>query len=294
MTPPWLPRVADGQAIYAAQYRGLEFLASRGFTPKVLPLVYPAQGETPSDFRFLDGEGQLWAVRADFTPLAARAFARELAHTKAPLRVCYAGEVARRPQSRLAGVAAFFQLGFESFAVEGEAVRAVTLLLELVRHLGLFGENLHLSVSHAGVAEGILAQLLEDTPDEELLRLMVAKDAATLTERLGLLPEASRMLQEALWGEGARWVRFFGLDTVWESFVSIREAAAGLGVAAGFEVAPPVPSGYYSGAIFSLWGKRTKTLLASGGEYGVPWELTRIPAVGSTLSLDRVVEEGAC
>jgi len=294
VTPPWLPSVADGEALYAAQYRGLQFLASRGFAPKVLPLVYPAPGGRSGDFRFLDGDGQLWAVRADFTPLAARALARELAHAQAPLRVCYAGEVARRPQARLSGVAAFFQLGFESFAVEGEAVQTVELLLELVRSLGVAGEQLQLSISHAGVAEGMLAQLLEDAPDQELLGLMVAKDTATLAERLGLVPEASTMLREALWGEGERWVRFFGLELAWERFTAIRQRAASLGVAASFEVAPPLPSGYYSGVVFSLWGKGTRSLLASGGEYAVVWELARIPAVGSTLSLDRLVEEAAC
>lgn len=291
---PVLSAAWGAEALYEAQYRGLRLLQEHGFTPVVLPLVYPAGSGYSGDFRFLDGEGELWAVRADFTPLAARAFARPLLAQDTVVRVCYAGEVARRWPARLQGVAEFYQLGFEAFGARDEADAALELLLRLVCHLGVPAEQLSLGVSQAGVAEAMLLQLLEDSPDAELFELMTAKDVAALVERLGLATEGERMLRQALLDEGEGWVRFFGLEAIWERFCQLREVATAMGVKAHFEVAPSVAGTYYSGSIFALWGKAGKALLASGGEYSVECEGRRLSAVGSTLSLNRLLEENTC
>jgi ATP phosphoribosyltransferase regulatory subunit len=283
-----------GEALYQAQFQGLQFLRQRGFTPVVLPLVYPAAGESPGGFRFLDGEGQVWAVRADFTPLVAKAFARTLLGQKDPLRLCYAGEVARKIPAGLRGVAEFFQLGFESFAVQDEAEKTMDLALSLAAQLGVPGTSLVLTLSQVGVAESMLRQLLEDEPDGELLQLMVAKDLAALAERLGLSPRAQDMLRQALWAEGQEWVGFFGLQSLWERFGQVRQQAQALGVVARLEVAPRVEASYYRGLVFSLWGKRNKLAVASGGEYWVETPKGPVPAVGCTLSLNRLLEERPC
>lgn len=286
--------LTNGERLYEAEYRGIRWLAHRGFVPRVLPLAFPATDISPKGFHFLDGSGQLWAVRWDFTPSVVRALARELERAEAPVQVCYAGEVARPSEARLTGVAEFFQLGFESINVEGQALETTNLLLGLVQHLGLAPENSVLVVGCTGVAEAILCQLLEDAPEPELFELLIAKDVAALNQRLGLSGEAANQLRQAVWGESTEWVRYFGQEKAWDHFCELRRCAEEMGVRARFEVAPKLEGSYYCGTVFALWGRRTKSLLATGGEYRVPVGTRHLPAVGCTLSLNRVLEEVEC
>lgn len=286
--------VTNGERLYEAEYRGIRWLSHRGFVPRVLPLAFSATAIDPRGFHFLDGHGQLWVLRSDFTPSVARALARELERANAPVRVCYGGEVARPSEARLIGVAEFFQLGFESLNVEGEALETARLLLGLARHLGMVPEDLVLVVGCTGVAEGILCQLLEDAPEPELFELLVAKDVAGIDQRLGLSEEAATRLHQAVWGEGWEWVRYFGQEKAWRHFCELRRCAEEMGVEARFEVAPKLEGSYYCGTVFALWGRRSRSLLATGGEYRVPAGTQYLPAVGCTLSLNRILEEVAC
>lgn len=283
---------AEGARLYEAQYLGMRWLVTRGFQPVLLPLVYPAGSEEDGGFRFLDGEGRLWGVRADFTPLIGRALRSELADGR-QLRVCYAGEVARRETARLRGVREFMQLGFESFNVENEASITVELLLGLLRELGLSLEGLALTLSHSGLGEEVLGLLTEEAPDEELLEMLAAKDADGVTALLGLRGEAAFYLRQAVFGEGTGWVRFFGQEENWQRLQEPAAQAQRHGVPVRFELVPRASATYYRGVVFSLWGGKGKGLLASGGEYRVVAENQGISAVGATVALDQVLAEGS-
>ncbi|WP_081800148.1 ATP phosphoribosyltransferase regulatory subunit [Thermoanaerobaculum aquaticum] len=283
---------AEGARLYEAQYLGMRWLVERGFRPVLLPLVYPVNGEEDGGFRFLDGEGRVWGVRADFTPLIGRAVSGELAEGRT-LRVCYAGEVARREAARLRGVREFMQLGFESFNVENEAAATVELLLGLLKEVGLPLEGLALTVSHTGLGEEILGLLTEEAPDPELLEMLAAKDADGVTSLLGLRGEAAFYLRQAVFDEGSNWVRFFGQEQAWQRLQAAAAPARAQGVAVRFELVPRSSAHYYRGVVFSLWGSRGKGLLASGGEYRAQGKLGLVPAVGATVALDQVLAEGA-
>ncbi len=290
MTLHGLP--AGGGRLYEAQFLGMRWLAQRGFRPVLLPLVYPVDGEEDGGFRFLDGEGRVWGVRADFTPLIGRALRSELADGR-PLRVCYAGEVARREGVRLRGVREFMQLGFESFNVENEAAATLELLLGLVREVGFSTQGLALTVSHTGLGEEVLGLLMEEAPDQELLDLLAAKDADAVTSLLGLRGEAAFYLRQAVFDEGRDWVRFFRLEAVWARVEKAAAQARAQGVAVRFELVPRSSARYYRGVVFSLWGRRSKGLLASGGEYRVEASSGAVWAVGATVALDQLLVEGS-
>ncbi|MGC8916376.1 MAG: ATP phosphoribosyltransferase regulatory subunit [Thermoanaerobaculum sp.] len=284
---------ADGSRLYEAQYRGMRWLQARGFEPVLLPLVVPGGGDEGKGFRFLDSDGRVWAVRSDFTPLLARVVAAD-PEPRWPLRVCYAGEVARRGGPQLRGVGEFYQLGFESFGVRGEADTTVELLLNLGRVLGLELSQLVLTVGHTGVGEDMLCMLLEETPDPALVEMLAAKDVDGLCELVGLSEEAATYLRQAVLEEGEGWVRFFRQEEVWVRVQGAASVARKKGVRVHFELVPRTAAGYYRGVVFSLWGRKAKALLASGGEYAVEGKGQEVPAVGATLSLDRVLMEATC
>lgn len=283
---------AEGARLYEAQYLGMRWLVGRGFRPVLLPLVYPVNGEEDGGFRFLDGEGRVWGVRADFTPLIGRALRSEMADGR-KLRVCYAGEVARREGARLRGVREFMQLGFESFNVENEAASTVELLLGLLQEVGVSVEGLALTLSHTGLGEDVLGLVIEESPDEELLEMLAAKDADAVTSLLGLRGEAALYLRQAVFGEGTDWVRYFGQEETWERLQESAAKAQAQGVAVRFELVPRSSAKYYRGVVFSLWGRKGKGLLASGGEYRVLAGSQSVSAVGATVALDQALAEGS-
>lgn len=107
-----------------ARRRGIEsrfvtLLEGAGFAEVVLPIIdfaEPYMGVTEREaarqsYRFTDRDGELVAVRSDFTPLVARALAPAL--NGHPLRVFYRGDVIRCQSTRLGANREMFQIGAE-------------------------------------------------------------------------------------------------------------------------------------------------------------------------------------
>ncbi|HEX8253725.1 MAG TPA: ATP phosphoribosyltransferase regulatory subunit [Thermoanaerobaculia bacterium] len=95
-------------------------LEDAGFAEVVLPIIdfaEPYAGVTANDarqsYRFTDRDGELVAVRSDFTPMVARALAPSLDERNLPLRVFYRGDVIRCEASRLGSNRELFQIGAE-------------------------------------------------------------------------------------------------------------------------------------------------------------------------------------
>src|SRR6185503_1285876 len=91
-----------------ARRRGIEsrfvtLLEGAGFAEVVLPIIdfaEPYMGVTERDaakqsYRFTDRDGELVAIRSDFTPMVARALAPSLEASDLPLKVFYRGDVIR-------------------------------------------------------------------------------------------------------------------------------------------------------------------------------------------------------
>ncbi|MEL7062053.1 MAG: ATP phosphoribosyltransferase regulatory subunit, partial [Acidobacteriota bacterium] len=83
-------------------------LEERGFSEVVLPVVdyvdpYDALlSETSRSelYRFVDRDGEVLALRADFTPMLARLLAPRLPSLELPLRLFYRGDVLRYQEER--------------------------------------------------------------------------------------------------------------------------------------------------------------------------------------------------
>lgn len=103
----------------------VSLLAKSGFSEVVLPVidfVEPYAGLVDREafretYRFTDREGDLVAVRSDFTPMLARALTPILPglrqEGRLPLRVFYRGDVIRCENSRLGTRRELFQIGAE-------------------------------------------------------------------------------------------------------------------------------------------------------------------------------------
>jgi len=131
----------------ARRRRSLEALLARrleaaGFEEVVLPIVdYLEPYEallTPANrrelYQFVDRDGELLALRADFTPMLARLIAPRLGSLDLPLRVYYRGDVIRFQEEKPGRLRELFQLGAELVGEAGEAAeeRMLRLFLELV------------------------------------------------------------------------------------------------------------------------------------------------------------------
>lgn len=100
--------------------RFVSILEGAGFAEVVLPIIdfaEPYAGITGREaarqsYRFTDRDGELVAIRSDFTPMVARALAPSL-DGDLPLRVFYRGDVIRCDASRLGANREMFQIGAE-------------------------------------------------------------------------------------------------------------------------------------------------------------------------------------
>lgn len=108
-----------------ARRRGVEsrfvtLLEEAGFAEVVLPIIdfaEPYASVTGPDaakqsYRFTDRDGELVAIRSDFTPMVARALAPSL-RAEETLRVFYRGDVIRCQNPRLGANRELFQIGAE-------------------------------------------------------------------------------------------------------------------------------------------------------------------------------------
>ena len=138
-----------------------------------------------SSYRFTEG-GDLLALRADFTALAARA-----AVTRLPAeaeRLFYRGEVVRRPGRGL-GPSAFREVGVEHFAAgPGADLEILMVALEVLERLGVDG--FVFTLGHAGYPLGLLDEALAGAADRderraEALRGLWRRDSSRVRAALG-------------------------------------------------------------------------------------------------------------
>jgi len=83
--------------------RFVDTFTAAGFAEVVLPIIDYVEpyvslvdsAAAKQSYRFVDREGDLVAIRADFTPMLARALAPAIAAEELPLRLFYRGDVIR-------------------------------------------------------------------------------------------------------------------------------------------------------------------------------------------------------
>lgn len=276
-----------------AERRCLERLAAEGYEEVVLPVLEYAEETAGEGYRFVDRAGRVIALRTDFTPLAARVMAPWLGGER-PVRICYAGEVVRPKPARLRELPELYQLGFETYGVRRGGEEACALALALLREVGVAADACHVTLGTAEMAGEILASLGADPADPLLRELLHARDVCGLGEALGLDGATQRRLEAALLGEPpAAWAGAFGVAEEAARLARAAAAVTARGANASVDAAPALAGPYYRGMVFAVWGKRTRAVVAAGGEYEVRCAAGTIPAAGACLLLGVALEE-AC
>ena len=149
-------------------------LRDSGFSEVILPVVdylepYEAMraglGDRDELYRLVDRDGEVLALRADFTPMLARLIAPRLATLELPLHLFYRGDVLRYQEEHAGRLRETYQLGAEVLGLPGEDGERVALrqFLELLAT----GERRRLLVvlGFAGALDRLLLERAEDVPD---------------------------------------------------------------------------------------------------------------------------------
>ncbi|HKC24431.1 MAG TPA: ATP phosphoribosyltransferase regulatory subunit, partial [Thermoanaerobaculia bacterium] len=203
-TDPNFPRGVQAFVFEAAERRrGVEdrlvaLLAAHGFREVILPMLdYASAYERVTVggdrlYRFVDRAGELLAVRADFTPMAARALAPRLTAARTAA-VFYRGDVVRDEEAGVGRPREFAQVGAELYGEPGGAADARLLGLALAALGGVAPSRLFVTLGWAGLLERVLvsvAPCLARGAGEDLARAAAAARERRVTAVLALLREA--------------------------------------------------------------------------------------------------------
>jgi ATP phosphoribosyltransferase regulatory subunit len=132
-------------------------------------------------YRFIDRDGNLLALRADFTAQIARIAASRFVGMVAPIRLYYSGKVFRAEPHHAGRSREKWQIGFEILGandIETDA-EAVACILDSLAALGI--NDTRLAIGHIEYFNGLVAQAgIEGEALQTLKHLVARKDAAGL------------------------------------------------------------------------------------------------------------------
>lgn len=264
--------------------RVLGRLERAGYAEVVLPIidfVDPYSPVVESDdvkqsYRFVDREGELVAIRSDFTPMLARVLAPAIAPKDLPLRLFYRGDVIRVEASRLGTNREIFQIGAEIVGASGieTDVEMLNLAADIVRDFSLRPRVVYNDVSIAqtliarapAVHDALASKRMSDDVPQEL-RDVVARlisGEAAIRDVAPFAPEAAARLEQmaSMLGNDFN----LQLDDIDET------------------------PGYYTGIRFRLYADNTRSCVAKGGRYDRLYESfgTPAPAIGFTFTIDEL------
>lgn len=250
-----------------------------------------------SSYRFTEG-GDLLALRADFTALAARAAATRL--PREVKRLFYRGEVVRRPGRGL-GPSAFREVGVEHFAAgPGADLEILMVSLEVLERLGVAG--FVFTLGHAGFPLGLLDEALPGGPERgerraEALRGLWRRDPSRIRAALGTAAAPLVQTLELFGGKDVLAAAARGPlpDRARKATAELAETARvleelDLSARFRFDLAELRGFDYYTGLIFEIHAPGAGREIGGGGRYddllanfGDPR-----PAVGFSLSVDAI------
>ncbi|HEV7504123.1 MAG TPA: ATP phosphoribosyltransferase regulatory subunit [Thermoanaerobaculia bacterium] len=257
-------------------------------------------------YRFVDRDGELLALRADFTPMLARLLAPRLASLPLPLRLYYRGDVVRYQEERAGRARVFYQLGAELLGLPGEAAEqeVLRLFLELATAAG--GGALQVVLGFAGALDQLL--LTADSRDPAALAAAVARRERGEVRRacptlLSVVEDGLPERPEDLGDEAAGRLR---------SLLALRDELAAafpqsrltidLAEFACNSLDPRLSAGvaegerpYYDGVVFHAYAGPAALPVGGGGRYDRLFRSlgAEVPAVGFAISLERLLEAKA-
>jgi ATP phosphoribosyltransferase regulatory subunit len=267
--------------------------------------VFTGEALAPKTYSFVGRDGNVLALRPDFTSLLAKIAAGRLRDRKAPLRLYYSGEVVRYEPVKAGRQSELHQMGLEHLGGEARAADAEVLAIaaECLERLG--AREWVLALGHVGVFNGLVEGAGLDAGRREALRERVeSKDpagvraalegggraggATAALERLSALAGGTDVLDDA-----ARAFAFCppaaqAVDELRAVVDALRKA--GLADRLAVDLAEVRGLDYYTGLVFRVFASGLGFEVGGGGRYDTL--LARfgrpLPAVGFMLGLDRV------
>jgi ATP phosphoribosyltransferase regulatory subunit len=254
--------------------------------------------------RFVDQDGRLVALRADFTSSIARVASSRLASAPVPLRLCYAGKVYRQEPVGGGRLRELFQLGAELIgdpSAQGD-VEVIRLLIEALHAIGISEFQVNL-----GNVEFVRPLLDSLTPERaELLRTAIdRKDRASLALMADQWPAngvgAARLLHElpVLIGRAEILERAADLALDGDSSVAIERLRRIDGLLTPserdhivYDLGEIRGLGYYTGMQLEVFVAGAGRAVGYGGRYDQLLALYGAdrPAVGFALETDALAE----
>lgn len=139
-------------------------------------------------YRFIDREGNILALRPEFTSLVAKAVATRLSDRPKPLRLCYCGEVLRYEAPRGGRQREFFQIGIENIGgdrTESDA-EVILVAIESLKKLGIL--KFQINLGEIGYFAGLVERI--NFSREDLIKIKTLID---LKDIAGLKAEMERL-----------------------------------------------------------------------------------------------------
>ncbi|HXH41898.1 MAG TPA: ATP phosphoribosyltransferase regulatory subunit [Thermoanaerobaculia bacterium] len=259
--------------------RFVDIFADAGFAEVVLPIIdyvepYAALVDSAAakqSYRFVDREGDLVAIRSDFTPMLARALAPALSQEALPLRLFYRGDVIRVEASRLGTNRELFQIGAEIVgdgSIDAD-VAMLRLAADLVNEPAVVYNDVSIAavlIAQSGAVREALAEKRMTSGVPAALQTIVSKlisGQATLDDVAPFAPEAAARLcaiGDALAGNDTFVLHLDDVDDI----------------------------GYYTGLRFRVYAGSARAKVAQGGRYDTLYERFGQPAaaIGFTFTID--------
>jgi ATP phosphoribosyltransferase regulatory subunit len=255
-------------------------------------------------YRFIDRDGNILALRPEFTSLVAKTVVTRFSKTTKPIRLYYSGEVLRFEKPRGGRQREFAQIGVEHFGSTGKSsdIEILLIAVEAFQRLGIHDFQINLgSVDFFG---GIVDRFeLSEVEMADLKQVLNRKDQSgleSLLQRLSIEERRKEILRTIPRLTGGREVlrearslirnqrSVQALDhleeilTVFENLELSRHLTIDLGEIQGFD--------YYTGILFRAYVPQLGFEVANGGRYdGLPATFGEdLPAVGFSFSLDRL------
>jgi ATP phosphoribosyltransferase regulatory subunit len=255
-------------------------------------------------YRFIDRDGNILALRPEFTSLVAKTVVTRLNKAPRPIRLYYSGEVLRFEKPKGGRQREFAQIGIEHYGNSGKSsdIEILLIAVEAFERLGIPDFQINLgSVDFFG---GIMDRIaLPEDQMRELKEILSLKDQSALEVLLGRLPLEQRrkdilraiphltggrnVIQEArgLIRNERSLQALSHLEEIYSVFEKLglaQHLTIDLGEVQGFD--------YYTGILFRAYVPQLGFEVANGGRYdGLPATFGEdLPAVGFSFSLDRL------
>jgi ATP phosphoribosyltransferase regulatory subunit HisZ len=304
--------------------RMVETLEDAGFSEVILPIVDylepyepllnpAARGEL---YRFIDRDGELLALRSDFTPMLARLLAPRLHTLELPVQVFYRGVVVRYEEERAGQQRELFQLGAELLGRAGEEAERemLRLFLRLLASAsdGPEGDGVGVVLGFAGALDRLLLAAEPPRTPLDLAEAVRRRERATVRRIPGAGPVLLSIVEEGVprapedLGPGAaeRLERLFELRDEVAAELPGARLSIDLAEFARHPLDPRVVDrsrpgqadgpdrGYYDGLVFRGYVGTGGQPVGAGGRYDRLFSHlgAEVPAVGFTVGLDQLLE----